>query len=63
MLLHKNSVVVRDNGDDIQYDIVRGEHGARHGRDLLNKTKLSKYELDALFCGDDFEDAELARQG
>jgi len=34
---------------DFEYDEVRGEHGRKPKMAVLNKSRLSKYELDELF--------------
>lgn len=40
----------RDGDEEFEMDEVTGAHGKRRKLDLLNKRKLSKYELDELFC-------------
>lgn len=42
---------------DFEYDEVRGAHGRKPKMAVLNKTKLSKYEMDDLFLGDEPEAA------
>jgi hypothetical protein len=39
--------------NDFEFDEVRGEHGRKPKMAILNKTKLSKYELDDLFTSED----------
>jgi hypothetical protein len=38
---------------EFEFDEVRGEHGRKPKMAILNKTKLSKYEMDDLFTSDD----------
>lgn len=38
---------------DFEYDEIRGEHGKRPKMAVLNKTKLSRYELDELFTSEE----------
>ena len=38
---------------DFEYDEVRGAHGKKPKMAILNKTKLSKYEMDDLFTTED----------
>jgi len=38
---------------DFEFDEVRGEHGRKPKMAILNKTKLSKYEMDDLFTSED----------
>ena len=38
----------------MDYDEVRGAHGAKSKLRILNKKKVSKYEMDELFV-DDYE--------
>jgi hypothetical protein len=38
---------------DFEFDEVRGEHGRKPKMAILNKTKLSKYEMDDLFTAED----------
>jgi hypothetical protein len=48
----------KDNdASDFEYDEVRGAHGRKPKMAILNKTKLSKYEMDDLFTA---EDADVA---
>jgi hypothetical protein len=42
-----------EEAKDFEYDEVRGEHGRKPKMAILNKTKLSKYEMDDLFLGDE----------
>ncbi|MEM4637668.1 MAG: hypothetical protein QXK76_01410 [Candidatus Woesearchaeota archaeon] len=35
--------------EDFEYDEVRGEYGKKPKMAVLNKSRLSKYELDELF--------------
>ena len=47
-----------DNEDkDFEFDEVRGAHGRKPKMAILNKTKLSKYELDDLFTSEETEAA------
>ncbi len=39
-----------DGDEDYEMDEVTGAHGRRRKLDILNKKKVSKYELDELFC-------------
>ncbi|GIU69436.1 MAG: hypothetical protein KatS3mg002_0672 [Candidatus Woesearchaeota archaeon] len=45
--------MVEYDEDDYEYDEVRGEHGRKPKMAILNKSKLSRYELDELFLGED----------
>jgi hypothetical protein len=38
---------------EFEFDEIRGEHGRKPKMALLNKTKLSKYEMDDLFTSED----------
>lgn len=38
---------------DFEYDEVRGEYGRKPRMAILNKTKLSRYELDDLFISEE----------
>jgi hypothetical protein len=38
---------------EFEFDEVRGEHGRKPKMAILNKTKLSKYEMDDLFTAED----------
>jgi hypothetical protein len=38
---------------DFEYDAVRGAFGKKPKMAILNKTKLSKYELDDLFTSEE----------
>jgi hypothetical protein len=42
---------------DFEYDEVRGAHGRKPKMAILNKTKLSKYEMDDLFTSDEVAEA------
>ena len=42
-----------DSNSDFEYDEIRGEAGKKPKMAVLNKTKLSKYEMDDLFTSDD----------
>ena len=44
--------------DEYQMDIIKGESGKKRKMDVLNKTKLSKYEMDDLFIGGEKYDEE-----
>ena len=35
--------------NEFEYDEIRGAHGRKPKMAILNKTKLSRYEMDALF--------------
>jgi hypothetical protein len=39
--------------DDYEYDEVKGEAGKKPKMAVLNKTKLSRYEMDDLFMGEE----------
>lgn len=39
--------------NDFEYDEVKGESGKKSKMALLNKTKLSKYEMDDLFTSEE----------
>ena len=41
---------------DFEYDEVRGAHGRKPKMAILNKTKLSKYELDDLFTSEEVKE-------
>ncbi len=44
----------KESGEsDFEFDEVRGEHGRKPKMAVLNKTKLSKYEMDDLFTSED----------
>jgi len=43
---------------DFEFDEVRGEHGRKPKMAILNKTKLSKYEMDDLFTAEEVSEAE-----
>ena len=38
---------------DFEYDEVRGAHGRKPKMALLNKGKISKYEMDDLFLSEE----------
>jgi hypothetical protein len=38
---------------DFEFDEVRGAHGRKPKMAILNKSKLSKYEMDDLFTSED----------
>ena len=38
---------------EFEFDEVRGAHGRKPKMAILNKTKLSKYEMDDLFSAED----------
>jgi hypothetical protein len=42
---------------DFEYDEVRGAHGRKPKMAILNKTKLSKYEMDDLFTSEETAEA------
>jgi len=42
-----------DEDKDFEYDEVRGAHGRKPKMAVLNKTKLSKYEMDDLFMSEE----------
>lgn len=44
---------MQDFEDDFEYDEVRGEAGKKSKMAILNKTKLSRYEMDDLFLGEE----------
>jgi hypothetical protein len=39
--------------EEFEYDEIRGAHGRKPKMAVLNKTKLSKYEMDDLFLSDE----------
>lgn len=39
--------------NEFEYDEIRGEHGRKPKMAVLNKTKLSRYEMDDLFMGEE----------
>lgn len=39
-----------ENEEEFVYDEVTGGKGKKRALDILNKSKLSKYEMDELFC-------------
>lgn len=41
------------NERDFEYDEVRGEAGKKPKMAVLNKTKLSRYEMDDLFTSEE----------
>ena len=41
------------NVSDFEYDEVRGEASKKPKMAVLNKTKLSRYEMDDLFTSED----------
>jgi hypothetical protein len=41
---------------DFEYDEVRGEHGRKPKMAILNKTKLTKYEMDDLFTSEEVKE-------
>ena len=41
--------------DDIEYDEIRGAHGAKSKLRVLNKKKVSQDEMDELLGGEMFE--------
>ena len=41
------------NEGDFEYDEVRGAHGRKPKLAVLNKTKLSRYEMDDLFMSEE----------
>jgi hypothetical protein len=43
--------------NDFEFDEVRGEHGRKPKMAILNKTKLSKYEMDDLFTAEEVAEA------
>jgi hypothetical protein len=43
--------------NDFEYDEVRGAHGRKPKMAILNKTKLSKYEMDDLFTSEETAEA------
>jgi hypothetical protein len=44
---------------DFEFDEVRGEHGRKPKMAILNKTKLSKYEMDDLFTAEEVAEAGI----
>ena len=45
-----------DNEKDFEFDEIRGAHGRKPKMAVLNKTKLSKYEMDDLFTSEEVAD-------
>ena len=45
--------IIENEEKDFEYDEVRGAHGRKPKMAILNKTRLSKYEMDDLFLGDE----------
>jgi hypothetical protein len=45
-----------ENEGDYEFDEIRGAHGRKPKMAVLNKTKLSKYEMDDLFTSEDAPD-------
>jgi hypothetical protein len=43
--------------EEFEFDEVRGEHGRKPKMAILNKTKLSKYEMDDLFTAEEVAEA------
>lgn len=52
--------ISEDSTKDFEYDEIRGEHGRKPKMAILNKTKLSKYEMDDLFTSEDTASADEA---
>ena len=48
---------VQEDEKEYEYDEIRGAHGRKPKMAVLNKTKLSKYEMDDLFIGDEVAEA------
>jgi len=46
-----------EEAQDYEYDEVRGEHGRKPKMAILNKSKLSKYEMDDLFLNEEVKEA------
>jgi hypothetical protein len=44
---------------DYEFDEVRGAHGRKPKMAILNKTKLSKYEMDDLFTSEEVAEAGI----
>lgn len=55
MKFQKETIVIESGIEDkeFEYDEVRGAHGRKPKMAILNKTKLSKYEMDDLFLGEE----------
>jgi hypothetical protein len=51
--------VLDDDDDELLLDIVKGRSGAKKKLAVLNKSKLAKAELDALFLPEDYKDEDL----
>ena len=47
-----------DDGNDFEYDEIRGEHGRKPKMAILNKGRLSKYEMDDLFTSEEVSTVE-----
>ena len=50
----------KDAEGDFEYDEIRGAHGRKPKMAILNKTKLSKYEMDDLFTSEESASEETA---
>ena len=44
--------------DEFELDLIRGELGKKRKMAVLNKTKLTKIEMDQLFTGEELDDEE-----
>jgi hypothetical protein len=42
----------KENDEEFVYDEVTGSKGKKKVLSVLNKSKLSKYEMDEIFCGE-----------
>ena len=42
---------------EYEYDEIRGAHGRKPKMAVLNKSKLSKYEMDELFLNEDLAES------
>ena len=56
MRQEKETIEIENEDKDFEYDEVRGAHGRKPKMAILNKTKLSKYELDDLFTSEDVKE-------
>ena len=39
-----------EEDEEFEFDMVKGGHGKKPKMAVLNKSKLSSYEMDELFC-------------
>ena len=51
-----------DEDEEYLLDEVKGKSGAKKKLAVLNKSKITKSELDTLFLPEDFKDDEVPRE-